>query len=72
MTMTLVDSAVGRETVDVVLSLGIPDGAARCFREDYGERVVVVSGVLVLQFDRGGSGSGVVLGGGEFRCWLKG
>ena len=51
--MALVDSAVGREEVHVLAALGVPDVDALGLGEDDGERVVVVSSVLVF----GGNGA---------------
>jgi len=51
--VALVDGAVGREEVEVVLVLRVPDVDPLGARKHDGERVVVVGGVLVL----GGDGS---------------
>ena len=58
--MTLVDSAVGREEVDVVLALGVPDIDALGAGEDDGEGVLVVGGVLILGSNGALGGRGVV------------
>ncbi|KAI6751061.1 hypothetical protein HG530_013975 [Fusarium avenaceum] len=47
-TMALIDSAVGGEEVVVVAALRVPDVDALGAGEDNGERVIVVSGVLLL------------------------
>lgn len=49
--VALVDGAVGRQKVEIVLALGVPDVAALGLAEDDGQRVVVVGGVLVLGLD---------------------
>lgn len=49
--VALVDGAVGREEVVVVAALRVPDVDALSAGEDYGERVVVVSCVLLLNGD---------------------
>lgn len=61
--MALVYGAIGREEVDVVVALGVPDVDARCAGEDDRKRVVVVSGELVLGVD-GTLGRGRVVSGG--------
>lgn len=58
--VALVDGAVGREEVEVVLALGVPDVDALGARKDDGEGVVVVGGVLVLGGDGALGRGGVV------------
>lgn len=61
--VALVDGAVGRQEVEVVAALGIPDIDALGLGEDDGKRVVVVGGVFVLGGDGGLGGRGVEAGG---------
>lgn len=63
--MTLVDGGVGRETIDVVVSFGVPDGGSRGAGKDDGERMVVVGCVGVFVMDGGGGGGGMVFGFGD-------
>lgn len=49
--VALVDGAVGGQEVEVLATLGIPHVDALSAREDDGERVVVVSGELLLGGD---------------------
>lgn len=60
--MTLVDSTVGRQKVEVVLALWIPDINTLSTGEDNGKRVVVVSSELVLSCDSTLCRRSVVLG----------
>ena len=60
--MSLVDCGVGRETVNVVLSFGIPNAGSLCASKDDGKRMVVVGCVFVLGLDCAGGRCGVVPG----------
>jgi hypothetical protein len=66
MAMALIDSAVGREEVYVMLSLGIPNISTLGAGKDDGEGVVVVCGVFMFGLDRSGCGGGMVPG-----LWLE-
>jgi hypothetical protein len=46
--VTLIHSRVRGEEVEIVTSLGIPDGGTLGARKHHGQRVVVVSGIVVL------------------------
>lgn len=72
-TVALVDGAVGREEIEIVLALWIPDVDSLGAGKDNGNGVVIVGSILVLRrdggFGRGGmepgrSGGGVTVGGG--------
>ena len=60
--VALVDGAVGRQEVQVVLALRVPYRSARGSGEDDGQRVVVVGGKFMLLVDGLVRRSGVVLG----------
>ena len=60
--MALVDSGVCRETIDIMLSFGVPNARALCASEDNWERVVVVGCIFVLGLDCAGGGGGMVPG----------
>ncbi len=62
MTMPLIDCTVRRETVDILLSFRVPDGAPTRTCEHDRQGVVVVRGVFMLDVDCGGGRGGVVLG----------
>ncbi len=60
--VALVDGAVGRQEVEVVLALAVPHRAARRPREHDGQRVVVVRGVGAFVLDGFGRRARVVAG----------
>ena len=51
MTVTLVDGGVGREEIEVLSPLDVPDPDALAALQDHVERVVVVGAVIVLEAD---------------------
>jgi len=51
----LVDGGVSRQTVNVFISLGVPDSGTLCASEYNREGMVVVRGVFVFGVDGGGS-----------------
>lgn len=66
MAVSLVHGGIGRQEVQVVTALGIPYGRAQRTRKDDGQRVVVVSGIVMLDGNGGVAGRGVVVGGTVF------
>ena len=50
-TVPLVDRRIGREAVEVAIALDVPDPGALATLDDDVERMVVVSAVLLLEFD---------------------
>lgn len=71
MAVTLVQGTVGREKVNVMFPLGVPDAAAAGAGKHDGQRMVVVGRVGVFGVDCGFGGGGMELVVGKDSDWLE-
>lgn len=71
-TVTLVNGRVGRQTVNVLSTLGIPDSGALCSRKDNRQRMVIVGSEFMFGMDSGLGGAGVIAGIRQSGDGLKG